>query len=195
MEASSNISNIIIWYIVIKTFFYREELQSELLKNIPQWQASPTQSIPSQDAGGSGRGNGWISSPFTGEFISGNWNISMSVKATTSVNGQSGNFIYRIWTCLTDSGGNASLVTSSFITSSGVISLTTTPVNLTSSIILPRLNLHSEYIFIQMYWSITVAASGGGSTNADVNYVLGPDSTIQTSPFISSKSRIVAYND
>jgi len=148
----------------------------EVVRTSNQWQSPPTQSAPNQNAGGSGTGNCWALGPVNGEFLDGNWQITMSMKSVTLAAAHTGRFVYRFWTSLTGSGANASLITSSYISSS-VLSMpgnTTTVVAGTSSIALPRINLHNEYIFIQTYWSIITSPGGGpANNNVDQDYVLG----------------------
>jgi len=163
----------------------------EVARTSTQWQSPPTQSIPSQNASGSGAGNGWIAGPYTGEFVGGAWQITQSVKATTNAGGQDGFLVYRLWTCPTGSGEGANLVTSSFISSSSVTNLTTTTVQLTTSVNLPRINLRNEYLFFQTYWALTGAANNNG---ADVDYVFGSTSgSIKTTGFVTSSARMVTW--
>lgn len=171
---------------------YCEMNQSvEVTRTNVQWLAAPTQSVPNQNAGGLGHGNGWILGPIDGEFVPGNWQITMSVKSTTAANGQDGRFIYRVWTCASGSGAGPTLVTSSFISSSTVTNLTTTPVALTTNIRLPQINLHSGYVFLQTYWMITGAAT---NNQADVDNVFGSAAgKILSSPFVTSRSQIVSW--
>jgi len=164
----------------------------EVARTSVQWLSAPSTDSPNQNTGGSGAGNGWIFGPLDGEFVSGNWQITMSVKATTNAAGQDGQFIYRIWTCESGSGANPSLVTSSFISSSSVTNLTTTPTALTTSVFLPRINLRGNgYVFLQTYWSILGASTQNGG---DVDYVFGlTGSLVTTAPFVTSQARLVTW--
>jgi hypothetical protein len=159
-----------------------------------QWQASPTQSVPTQDAGGSGAGNCWITGPINGEFVSGNWQITMSVKAVSAGASHQGQFIYRIWSSPSTDGNNATLITSSFISSSLITIPNAIAINNGSiSFLLPNINLHNEYLLVQTYWSIITAAT---QTQSDTCYVLGPNnSLIVSSPFIQSNPSIIMWND
>lgn len=142
----------------------------EIVRTSAQWQAAPTASGPTQATGLSAAGNGWMVGPYNGEFLGGTWYITQSVAAVTNAAGQDGRFVYRFWTCSSGSGINASLVTSSFISSSVIVNLSTTPVQLSTSVVLPKIILRNGFLFLQTYWSIT-----GTSTNnaADVDYVFG----------------------
>jgi hypothetical protein len=170
----------------------------EVVRTSTQWQATPTQSAPNQNVGGSGAGNCWALGPVNGEFLAGNWQITMSMKSVTAAAAHTGRFIYRFWTSLTGSGENASLITSSYISSS-VLSMpgnTTTVVAGTSSINLPYMNLRNEYIFIQTYWSVITNPGGGpANNNVDQDYVLGniTSSLVRPTSFIShNRSGFVA---
>jgi len=161
----------------------------EVSRTSTQWKAAPTQSIPNQSAGGSGAGNCWIAGPFYGEFTPGIWNTKMVVKAVTNAATHTGRFLYRIWTSPTGSGENAALVTTSFISSSIVtVNSTTVPTLSSASFSLPQINLKNEYILFQTYWDIRTAA---GNNSADNDFVLGTGSLIQTSPFVTSKTRFI----
>jgi hypothetical protein len=118
--------------------------------------------------------------------------------SVTAAAAHTGRFIYRFWTSLTGSGENASLITSSYISSS-VLSMpgnTTTVVAGTSSINLPYMNLRNEYIFIQTYWSVITNPGGGpANNNVDQDYVLGniTSSLVRPTSFIShNRSGFVA---
>ncbi len=164
----------------------------EVSRTSAQWQASPTQSVPNQNTRGSGAGNCWIAGPYTGEFLSGNWNVSMSVKAVSNPSNHNGQLIYRFWTSPTGSGAGASLVTASFISSSiATITDASTIWVLTSSVSLPRINMKNSYLLVQTYWRIITA---GGNNNADNDFVLGTNnSVITTTPFVTSEPSVIAW--
>jgi hypothetical protein len=169
----------------------------EVPRTSSQWLALPTGSIPSQNTAGSGSGNCWIAGPIRGEFLAGNWFVTMSVKSTDASAAHTGQFIYRFWTSPSGSGQNASLITSSFISSS-VLSIpnNTTGIAIgTASIVLPNINLRNEYILIQTYWSLLTNPGGGVPNNAiDNDYVLGVTaSVVQTSQFVTSRARAVTW--
>jgi hypothetical protein len=159
----------------------------EVVRNAAgNWFAAPSASIPNNT-----RGNCWIAGPYLGEFVPGNWNVSMSVIAVSNASSHTGRFIYRIWTSPTGSGENSTLVTSSFISSSIVtVDSQTVPVVSTATISLPKINLKNEYVLIQTYWSIQTA---GGNSNADNDFVLGTGSFIQTPSFVTSRCRLVTW--
>ena len=165
----------------------------EISRLSAQWLAAPSTDTPNQNASASGAGNGWMLGPLNGEFLAGNWQITMSVKATTNVAGQDGQFIYRVWTCESGSGANPTLVTSSFISSSSVTNLTTIPTALTTSVFLPRINLRGkEYVFFQTYWRIIGASTNNGG---DVDYVFGlTASLVTTTPFVTSQARLISWD-
>jgi hypothetical protein len=168
----------------------------EIIRNGGAWRAFVTQSAPNQTASGSAGGNGWMMGPINGEFVPGRWQVTMSVKSTTSAAGQDGRFIYRIWTCASGSGAIAALVTSSFIppfiSSSLVTNLTTTPQVTTTSIAMPQINLHGGYIFFHTNWSITGASTNNGG---DVDFVMGSAaSVIRPTGFVTSKTRFVTWS-
>ena len=170
---------------------------AEVVRTDAQWLASPTQSAPNQNAGGSGTGNCFIFGPLRGEFFPGIWNITMSVKSTTAAASHTGQLHYRFWTSVTGSGANATLVTSSFLSSSiGTIASNTVPVFMTASFTLPQIILRNSYVLVQTYWSIITSPGGGtGNNNVDNNFVFGTGSIVKTSPFISDHPQFMRCID
>ena len=170
----------------------------EVGRTSTQWQATPTSSIPTQNAGGSGAGNCWVVGPIHGEFLSGNWDVSMSMKQVTTAATHTGRFHYRFWSSPTGSGAGATLLSPTFFTSS-ILSFTNTLATVitgTGSFTLPRVNLNDEYLLIQTYWSI-VTSPGGGVANNDVDgdYVLGVNSKIQSTGFVTSRPSLVVWDE
>ena len=155
------------------------------------WLAAPSASIPNRI-----RGNCWTTGPLTGEFLSGNWQITMSVKAITRADGQVGQMIYRFWKADNVSGSGASLISPTYFSSSRAVPGTTAGGNgiitpLTSSIPLPNINLKNEYFFIHTHWSIVTAGTNNGD---DENYVFGQfASNIKSAPFVTSQARMVIW--
>lgn len=144
---------------------------------------------------GTNAGNCWMMGPFNGEFLAGNWQITMSQKCVTIGNAHSGRFNYRFWTAPTGSGEGASLITSTFFSSSilNMPANTTTVIAGTASVSLPNINLHNEYIFIHTQWSIITA---GTNNNADNDYVFGTTASLVIPPsFVThSKQQILSWN-
>jgi len=162
-----------------------------------EWQATPTQSVPAQN-GISGSGDCWVYGPINGEFVPGQWEITMSIKSTTNAASHQGQMLYRIWTAPSGSGLNATLVTSSFITSSiATIASTTVPDFPSASFVLPQVNLRNEYLFVQTYWSIVTSPGGGvGNNLTDNNFILGTGSLIRPTAFVThSTGRMVSWSD
>jgi hypothetical protein len=138
------------------------------------WSTSPTASLPD-----SVYGNCWVIGPFHGNFVQETTRITMSVKATTSATGQDGGFIYRFWKSPNQNGTGASLIDSSWISSSLVTNLTTTAQITSTSVVIPSFDLHNEYIFLHVQWRLTGAAT---NNNADVNFTFGSAATNITLP-------------
>jgi hypothetical protein len=168
---------------------------SEVARNATNaWTTAPSASIPNQNVRSTGNGNCWIMGPFNGEFTEGNWIITMSYRANSSANSHTNRIIHRIWTSPTASGQNATLVSSTYFSSSiGSISSTTTRVPFTSSIALSNINLHNEYILFQTYCMVQTA---GGNINADMDISLGTMSLVQPTLFVShSRQNLVEWMD
>lgn len=158
----------------------------EVLRTSTQWTVTPTASLPNNNAGGSGTGNSFIMGPFHGEFLPGNWVVTMSVRPISDPQAHSGQFIWKIWKGSDISGSNAERITGSFLSSSVVAMNGTTATFFTSgSYFLPRINLRDEYIFIHTYWSI-IASSG--NNNNDTDLLLGTGSNWTPPPFVPDKS-------
>jgi hypothetical protein len=170
----------------------------EVVRTDTQWLSTPTGSRPNMNTAGSGGGNCWVLGPLNGEFLTGNWTITMSFKSVTAGAAHTGQVHYRIWNGSDVSGSNATLTTGSFLTSSiaSLPSNTTTIVPVSSSFVIPNVNLHNEYVFVQTYWSILTSPGGGpGNNNVDNDFVLGSTSAvITTAPFVSNKSYFVRWN-
>jgi len=170
----------------------------EIARGSAQWQSTPTASIPNNNAGGSGGANSWIAGPYNGEFLSGSWQITMSVKAVTSTDSQVGNMFYRFWKGTNISGSNASLISTTYFTSSrnpavggGTAQVGNTLTKLTSSVSLPSTIFRNEYLFIQTYWSVV---TNGGNNNDDEGYVFGPTaSLIRPTEFVANRSTVLGW--
>ena len=158
---------------------------AELLNTNASWLSSPTASIPNNR-----RGNCFVGGPYRGEFLSGSWNITMSVKPVNNSNNNVGNMLYRFWKGFNISGSGASLITSTFYSSSRCVAQggpSRAVSSLTSSNNLPNVVFRNEYLFIQTYWMIVTAGGGGGggSTN-DEDFVFGPTASFIITPsFVS----------
>ena len=168
---------------------------AEVSRLSTQWQSPPTQSIPSQNAGGSGDGNCFIMGPFNGEFVAGSWTITMSIISPGNVASHQGRLLYRMWTSPTGSGATATLISSSFISSSvGVVASTTVPAICTASFVLPQVNLHNEYVLVQTYWAIITNPGGGVPNNAtDNTFILGTGSLVNPTGFVSNRTRATTW--
>ena len=159
------------------------------------WLSTPSASIPNPR-----RGNCWATGPYHGEFTSGSWQVSMSIKSATRSDNQRGRFIYRIWQGHDIGGGDATLVSPRFFSSSinpanGTGAAGLAIINLlTGSLALPNISLVNEYIFIQTYWSIFAQ---GGNNQDDENYVFGPNaSVIKPTSYIDIHTQIITcYED
>ena len=166
----------------------------EVVRTSTQWQATPTASIPNNNAAGSGASNSWAFGPLQGEFLSGSWQITMSVKAQTNANNQRGNFVYRFWKGYDISGSGAILIDPTYFSSSinravtggaGVAVIH----NLSASVPLSGIILRNEYVFIQTIWSIFATS---GNNGADEDIVFGSASFISTTPFIEDHPQFVS---
>jgi hypothetical protein len=171
---------------------------TEVIRTSTQWQSTPTSSVPNNNVDGTGTANSWISGPHNGEFMSGSWEITMSMKGVSNNSNQTGRLIYRFWKGNNISGSNASLITNTFYSSS-----VNPPLNgpgsaptiqkYTSSFTLPSTIFRNEYLFIQTYWSIVAA---GTNNNADRDFIFGTSASfIKTSPFVNDKPRFMQSVD
>ena len=163
--------------------------------DVLSWLSTPSASIPNPR-----RGNSWAAGPYNGEFLSGSWQITMSVKSVTRTDNQVGRFIYRFWKGNDISGSNAALISSTYFSSSqnpavtggtNAAALLSTLTKLTSSISLPNTIFRNEYLFIQTYWMIITA---GGNNGDDENYVFGPSaSLVLPTPFVADNPQFMRY--
>lgn len=96
----------------------------------------------------------------TGTFAAGDWNFSVLVRAVTSAGGQDGRFRVRVWKGTNADGSGATEITSGAVVLSTVTDLLTS-VDQTSlgALTLGEISLNNEFLFIQLAWEITGAAS------------------------------------
>lgn len=166
----------------------------EVTRNLAgAWSSSVSASIPNQNVLGLGGGNCWMLGPFNGEFTVGNWTITMSMRQVSNASAHTNRIIYRFWKSPAASGVNASLVSSTFFSSSiGSFSTIGVRIPITSSITLPNINLRNEYIFLQTYCMVVTAA---GNVSSDMDHTLGSMSYIQPTPFVShSRQNLVEWS-
>jgi len=126
-----------------------------------QWTTTPSGSVPNNTIG-----DCMVAGPYSGIFNNGRWEITMSVRAVTQVQGQDGGFIYRLWKSSTPTGVGATLITSSYESSSVVTNLTTTVTPLYATVTYPTFIMRNEYILLQTWWSI-IGASTNNTSDAD----------------------------
>lgn len=160
-----------------------------VIRTSTQWQSTPSGSAPNQNTAGTGVGNCFaFNTPFNGEFLSGDWLITGSIIGTVQTATRTGRFVYRLWKSPSITGQNASLLTTGFINSSiATISNITTPVVTTASTTIENINLHNEYLFLQIYWSILTSPGGGTANNNTTQgiYIGQNFSSILPPPFVS----------
>lgn len=100
-------------------------------------------------------------SALTGDFATGVWTITVPVIAVTGASGQDGRVRVRIWKSSNATGTSPTEITSGAVVGTTVTDLTTgaeqTSVATTSSI--TGFSLSAEYLFVQIAWEITGAAS------------------------------------
>jgi hypothetical protein len=164
---------------------------TEVIRTSTQWLGVPRPDSPSTNTSASGFGNSWMMGPFNGEFVQGQWNLSMSVASVTLASPHQGRFVYRVWTARSGSGGAASLVTASYISSSAIsMSAVIGAVFVGSaSFVLPSINLHKEYVFFQTQWSIMTAAGlPTTNTSVDTDLVFGTASILYPTAFVTHSS-------
>jgi hypothetical protein len=103
----------------------------------------------------------------TGVLHSANWDIQLGVIAVSAGGSQDGRLRYRVWRSVNQDGSSATEITAATQLSATVTNLTTTQVNLALSATWNpgAVTLSGEYLFFQVAWEITGAAS---STSADV---------------------------
>ena len=164
----------------------------EVTRNaVGKWTAAPGGAALDQ-AMGTNAGNAWVLGPFNGEFTPGNWIMTQSFRSVTNTSTHTNRVVYRIWTAPSASGASATLVSPTYFSSSaGVVASTTVRVPFTSSLNLPSINLHNEYVFIQANCMVVVA---GGNNASDMDHTLGSMSYVQPTSFVShSRQNVVLW--
>lgn len=121
-----------------------------------------------------GAGDCWRTNvPLTGTFAAGDWTLTGSVIAVSLAGGQDGRVGFRIFRDTSENGSTATEITGSIQQGSVVTDLnTTTQQDSTATVTLSEFSVSDEYIFIQIGWEITGAATGMGTT-FDVNFRKG----------------------
>lgn len=96
----------------------------------------------------------------TGQFAAGDWSFSVSLKAVTAASGQDGRIRVRVYKGTNADGSGATEVTAGATLLSIVTNVSTSVAGLsTGTVSLPAVSLNNEYLFIQLAWQITGAAS------------------------------------
>lgn len=116
--------------------------------------------------------------PMYGTFAAGNWTFNFVVRAVSSATSQNGRIRFRVLRADAD-GANAVEITSAQQsgTAVGVMSSTTTDYTSSATVSLPSFSLAGQYVFIQVAWERTAAAS---MTTADVNWRTGSSASVGT---------------
>lgn len=117
--------------------------------------------------------------PLTGSFANANWVVTVGVIAVSNASGQDGRLRMDVWRSSNATGSGATKLTGAVVVSSAVTNLATATAQLCTLTWAPGgiVTLANEYLFFQLAWEITGAAT---NTNADVNVRVGNVSPSQT---------------
>lgn len=137
-------------------------------------------------------GDFWVSpSAITGTFASGNWTISVAVRAQTNGGAHDGLAYARIFRGPNQDGSSATEVTSAATAGTGVTNLATSATQVSTVTVNPgAFAVSDEYIFIQIAWGRTGA---GGMTNSDVNLRVGNGSGTGSRVVTSDFAQVHAF--
>jgi hypothetical protein len=98
--------------------------------------------------------------PLSGTFIAGVWVFLFTLRAVSAAGGQDGRIRVRVWKSANANGSGATEITSGTSPLSSVTDLAVgVDQNSTGGVTLPQITLNSEYLFFQVAWEITGAAS------------------------------------
>lgn len=133
-------------------------------------------------------GDCWRSAvPLTGTFATGNWTFQGSVIRAAGGAGGAGKCKFRLHTAASQDGSSATQITTGQL-AGNIVTLST--ISQTDSIYtgsITTFNVSNEYLFIEVGWEITTAASGHGVGTAGVLWRLGDTaSQIITSDFTTT---------
>lgn len=105
-------------------------------------------------------GDSFRAGPFTGTFEAGDWSFAFAFRAVTAAGGQDGRVRVRVWKSTSATGASPTEITSGATTLSSVTDLATGADQTSSgTVTLPTIILTNHYLFIQLAWEITGAAS------------------------------------
>lgn len=137
-----------------------------------------------------GAGNCWRTSvPLTGTFDTGTWQIDGAAIAVSVGAGQDGRIKVRVFRSVNLDGSSATELTTASQTGSTITNLTTfAQQTSTASFSIDTFSVSNEYIFIQMIWEITGAASGHGASIADIIFRVGPTASLVISANFTTTS-------
>jgi len=129
---------------------------------------------------------------YTGVFSAAEtWSFSFAARAATSASGQDGRAYCRVFRSANEDGSGATEITSGAVEGTIVTNLTTSATQTSTCTFEPgEVTLSGEYLFVQVAWGRTGAAS---MTGADVNMFIGATGTrLVTASFIPSFTLTVA---
>lgn len=124
-----------------------------------------------------------ISAATTGQFSAGTWYSSLTLIAVTAGGSQDGRARFRLWKSANADGTTATELTQGAMVGTTVTNLSTTVAQSSSaSTQIAVSGLTSEYLFMQVAWEITGAAT---NTNRDVLIRLGSLSDVNGSGLVT----------
>jgi hypothetical protein len=136
-------------------------------------------------------GDFWVSpAPLTGDFASGNWTVNLAVRANTGGDTQDGNLVCRLFRGANQDGTSAVEITSAQQSGGAVTNLLTSATQVSTATFNPgAFSVSNEYIFIQLAWHRTGAASMTQyDVNARIGNASGEGSSVVTSDFTTAQS-------
>ena len=128
-------------------------------------------------------GDCWrTASTLVGAFAAGNWVMHFPVVAVSNTSGQDGRVRVRVWKGKSATGSDAVEVTTTTLLGAAVTNLNFAPAEQDSSITwtAPEVVMDDEYLFFQMAWELTGAATG---SMADILLRVGSAASITTTEF------------
>lgn len=122
--------------------------------------------------------------PLSGTFAAGNWTLGARARAsaTGTALGQAGRFRFRVWASPDATGAtNVREITTSTVTTNTSTAFSGVTVQqLSGTWAAPQFTLGGEYLFFQMAWEITTAATGATADNV---LTVGPTAQFSTTDF------------
>lgn len=120
--------------------------------------------------------------PLSGTFASGNWTLGgrCRASATGTALGQAGRYRFRVWASSDPATPTREITTSTVTTNTSTAFSGVTVQQLSGTWAAPQFTLGGEYLFFQMAWEITTAATGATADNV---LTVGPTAQFSTTDF------------